>query len=103
MQSGRRDERVTINKAFESFDQFVSEYVTNVSRSGVFIKTDRPLPLGSEVNLRFTVVLDGVETIEGVGEVVRVETDPPGMGVVFKELGSRSEERRVGKEGRGVW
>ncbi|HLV66725.1 MAG TPA: PilZ domain-containing protein [Polyangiaceae bacterium] len=102
MQSGRRDERVTINKAFESFDQFVSEYVTNVSRSGVFIKTDRPLPLGSEVNLRFTVVLDGVETIEGVGEVVRVETDPPGMGVVFKELGSYSKrliERLLGVTG----
>jgi hypothetical protein len=90
MESGRKNERVTINKDFESFDQFMSEYVTNVSRSGVFIKSQDPLPVGSEVNLRFTIVLDGVEVIEGVGEVVRVETDPPGMGVVFRELGSYS-------------
>jgi hypothetical protein len=88
--SGRKNQRVTINKDFESFDQFVAEYVTNVSRSGVFIKSEAPLPVGSEVNLRFTVVLDQLEVIEGVGEVVRVETDPPGMGVVFRELGSYS-------------
>lgn len=86
MDSGRKNQRVTINKEFESFDQFMSEYVTNVSRSGVFIKSQTPLPVGSEVNLRFTVVLDDVEVIEGVGEVVRVEADPPGMGVVFREL-----------------
>jgi len=90
MDSGRKNQRVTINKDFESFDQFVTEYVTNVSRSGVFIKTDSPLPVGSEVNLRFTVVLDQLEVIEGLGEVVRVESDPPGMGVVFRELGSYS-------------
>jgi hypothetical protein len=27
--------------------------------------------------------MDDIETIEGVGEVVRVQNDPPGMGVVF--------------------
>jgi hypothetical protein len=90
MESGRQNERITLNKDFESFDQFMSEYVTNVSRSGVFIKSQSPLPVGSEVNLRFSVVLDTVEVIEGVGEVVRVETDPPGMGVVFRELGNYS-------------
>lgn len=90
MESGRRNERVTLNKDFESFDQFMTEYVTNVSRSGVFIKSQAPLPIGSLVNLRFTVVLDNVEVIDGVGEVVRVESDPPGMGVVFRELSSYS-------------
>lgn len=91
MESGRKNERVTINKEFESFDQFISEYVTNLSRSGAFIRTSTPLPVGTEVDLRFTVVLDGVETIEGVGEVVRIETSPPGMAVVFKRLDKYSE------------
>jgi uncharacterized protein (TIGR02266 family) len=91
MESGRKNERVTINKEFESFDQFISEYVTNVSRSGAFIRTATPLPVGTEVDLRFTVVMDGIETIEGVGEVVRIETDPPGMGVVFKKLSAYSQ------------
>ncbi len=90
MTQGRKEERLTINKEFDSFDQFIQEYVTNISRSGAFIKTATPLPVGSEVTLRFTVVMDDVEVIEGVGEVVRVETDPPGMGVVFKRLSSYS-------------
>src|SRR6187402_951639 len=88
----RKDTRLTINKEFDSFDQFIQEYVTNVSASGAFIKTSTPLPIGSEVTLRFTVVMDDVEVIEGIGEVVRVESDPPGMGVVFKKLSSYSEK-----------
>jgi hypothetical protein len=87
----RSGERVTINKEFESFDAFIQEYVTNISRTGVFIKTVQPLSVGTRVNLRFTVIMDDIETIEGVGEVVRVEKDPAGMGVVFRELSGYSK------------
>jgi hypothetical protein len=87
----RAGERVTINKEFESFDAFIQEYVTNISRTGVFIKSAQPLAVGTRVNLRFTVIMDDIETIEGIGEVVRVEADPPGMGVVFRELSTYSK------------
>ena len=87
----RKDERVTINKEFESFDAFINEYVTNISRTGVFIKSKQPLPVGTRVNLRFTVIMDDIETIEGTGEVVRVETEPAGMGVVFREISAYSK------------
>ena len=101
MNSGRVEERVTINKEFESFDTFIHEYVTNISRSGVFVRSKKPLEVGTKVNLNFTVIMDDIETIEGVGEVVRVETDPPGMGVVFTELSRYSKaiiERLLIKE-----
>jgi len=88
----REEERVTINKEFESFDAFIHEYVTNISRSGVFIRSKDPLPVGTPVNLQFTVIMDDIESIEGAGEVVRVESDPPGMGVVFTKLTSYSQE-----------
>jgi hypothetical protein len=87
----RREERVTINKEFESFDAFIQEYVTNISRTGAFIKSKTPLPIGTKVNLRFTVIMDDMETIEGLGEVVRVEENPPGMGVVFREISAYSK------------
>ena len=87
----RTADRITINKEFDSLDAFVSEYVTNVSRSGAFIRSREPLPVGTKVNLKFTVLMDGVETVEGIGEVVRVHDDPPGMGVVFTELGQTSQ------------
>jgi hypothetical protein len=85
----RAGERLTINKEFESFDAFIQEYVTNISRTGAFIRAQAPLPVGTKVNLRFTVIMDDIETIEGVGEVVRVEKD--GMGVVFCELEAYSK------------
>jgi hypothetical protein len=87
----RTDKRVTINKEFESFDAFIHEYVTNISRSGAFVRSKQLLPLGTRVDLKFTVVMDEIETIEGVGEVVRVQKDPPGMGVVFTELSQYSQ------------
>ena len=87
----REDKRVTINKEFESFDAFVHEYVTNISRSGAFVRSQSPLPVGTEVNLKFTVIMDDVEHIEGLGKVVRVDHDPPGMGVVFTSLSEYSQ------------
>jgi uncharacterized protein (TIGR02266 family) len=87
----RREERVTINKEFESYDAFIHEYVTNISRTGVFVRSKTPLPVGTKVNLRFTVIMEDIETVEGIGEVVRVHDDPPGMGVVFTELGAYSK------------
>ncbi len=86
----RGEERLTINKEFESFDAFIQEYVTNISKTGVFIRTQTPLAIGTKVNLHFTVIMDGIEAVEGVGEVVRVESNPSGMGVVFVELSSYS-------------
>ena len=65
--------------------------MTNISRTGVFVRSKTPLPIGTKVNLHFTVIMDDIEAIEGIGEVVRVHQDPPGMGVVFTELSSYSK------------
>lgn len=88
----RRD----VNREFASVEEFILEYVSNVSRTGVFIRTDDPLPIGTRVNLKFTVIMDDLETIEGQGEVVRVvkegKDEPAGMGVVFTDLNSYSRK-----------
>lgn len=93
----RIDARRTINHQFSSMEEFIDEYVVNLSRSGLFIKSDDPLPIGTRVNLRFTVIYKDLEIIEGVGEVVRrIEVgtpgQTPGMGVVFVELSQVSRE-----------
>ncbi len=90
----RDSPRITVNKEFEGIEAFVTEYVTNISRSGVFIRSANPLPTGTRVNLKFTILLDEIETIEGVGEVVRSLVGPgttAGMGVIFVELTPESE------------
>lgn len=88
----RQSERVTINKDFESLDSFIEEYVMNLSKGGVFVRSKSPLPVGSTVNLQIRVFLDDFETIEGVGEVVRVQESPSGMAVVFRELSQYSKK-----------
>jgi hypothetical protein len=37
------------------------------------------------------VIMDEMETIEGIGEVVRVEDNPPGMGVAFRQISAYSK------------
>lgn len=86
-----RDPRITINHEFSSVEQFITEYVSDISRSGVFIRSKDPLPVGTKVHLHFTVLMEEIESIEGVGEVVRTSNDPVGMGVAFVELTPRSE------------
>jgi hypothetical protein len=87
-----RAERVHINHEFASVDAFINEYVANISHSGVFIRSKDPLPVGTRVALKFTVIMDELETIEGVGEVVRRSTKPSGMGVIFVELSTYSQD-----------
>lgn len=86
---------MSINKEFASIDEFIAEYVMDISEGGVFIRSRSPLPVGTRVNLKFSVILDDFETVEGEGEVVRVVGDgeQTGMGVRFIEL--TDESRRV--------
>ena len=86
-----REPRVTINHEFATVADLIREYVSNISRSGVFIRSDNPLPVGTRVNLCFSVILDELETIEGVGAVVRISESPRGMGVVFTRLDTISQ------------
>lgn len=95
--SQKREPRHTVNHAFASVDSFVSDYLSNLSRTGVFIRSDDPLPIGTRINLRFTVRVDGeIKSIEGLGEVVRLESgagqQPAGMGVAFLDLTAVSKE-----------
>ena len=91
----RQSDRVLINHEFQTIEEFITEYVSDISRTGVFIRSDDPLPTGTKVDLKFTVIDEDFETIEGVGEVTRVVppggSEAPGMGVVFVELTNASK------------
>lgn len=87
LEGGRRfEERTAVNREFEVLGPSVSEHVTNLSRSGAFLRTSRVLPVGTVVKLRFAVLADELEHLECDAEVVRVQNDPPGLGVVFTQL-----------------
>lgn len=88
----RSDYRRDVNEEFADVIEMVPEYVTDLSRSGVFLRSASPLPVGTHVRLKFTILADDLETIEGVGLVVRSvpEGELPGMGIAFSGLTSAS-------------
>jgi uncharacterized protein (TIGR02266 family) len=84
---------VEVNREFTMIEDYIAEYVSNISQGGVFIRSKNPLPVGTSVTLRFSVIVDDVEIVEGEGEVVRVERsdEETGMGVAFTRLSADSK------------
>lgn len=87
-----------VRTRFPRFGEFVTQYSTNMSMTGMFLRSDEPQPPGSRFEFEF-VVSDEAPMIYGVGQVIWVrqedESDerPAGMGVRFVELDAKS--RRV--------
>lgn len=73
-------------------EAFINEYVADISATGVFIKSRDPLPIGSKVQLKFSLILDELHVVEAAGEVVRRSERPLGMGVAFRGLSPESAQ-----------
>jgi len=76
---------------FSTLDVQMSSHVLNLSQGGVFIQSDRPLPLDAEVNL--VLWLPGGRPIHGRGRVVwnyDLREDAPrregGSGIQFVDI-----------------
>lgn len=82
----RRGERVLVNNEFAQFDASGQTYVSDLSEHGVFVHTDESVPIGTTIELRFTVLLDDPVVIQGLGTVRRVQENPRGLGVEFGPL-----------------
>jgi uncharacterized protein (TIGR02266 family) len=77
-----------------SEDVLLFTYATNISKDGIFVRANRPLPVGVKVHLDLQpqqpgerVHLDGVVVHVGDGS-----GQPRGMGVSFTDLGDGDSE-----------
>ena len=76
---GRKDCKIPVYYA--TYDRVYSNYIQNISRSGLFIKTQRPLFVGEEILMTFR--LKGFDKpIKIKGEVAHATR--AGIGVEFK-------------------
>lgn len=73
-----------INAAFSKLHGV--HHVSNLSEHGLFLHTEEKVAIGTSVEVKFTVLLDDPVTIEGLGTVVRHQTNPTGLGVEFGPL-----------------
>lgn len=98
-QHGRYD--VTWPVDCEGEDTFLYAAIANISAMGIFVRTDEPLAIGSELTLRFEPT-SGPPTepfvLRGAVQWVNrdVTSSPnPGMGIRFIELTADDRERIV--------
>ncbi|MBP9112599.1 MAG: TIGR02266 family protein [Polyangiaceae bacterium] len=71
MDEVRAQERaaITLRVDYKRLNTFFSDYTKNISKGGTFIKTTKPLPVGTQ--FQFVLALpEGVGDLELVGEVV---------------------------------
>ena len=87
---------------FDSIEDFLAEYASDLSLGGIFIRTADLREVGAHVYLQF-VLKDGRRLIEGLGRVVRVvsEGPQPGLGVAFVNLDPDSKARIASLVGEG--
>jgi len=87
---------------YERMNAFFADYTKNISRGGTFIKTKRPLPIGTEFLFKlFVPGRDQPLTIHGEVQRIIAEDDPeaeePGMAIrfVYKEGDPQAEIERA--------
>lgn len=98
----RREPRLPVNFEvdYTSDATFLFAYITDISSLGIFVKTDNPLPIGSEIQLRFAPNTPGLEDsklLELDGEVMwrneqSADADT-GMGIRFTDVGEKTRGR----------
>ena len=69
---------------YKKMNSFFADYTKNISKGGTFIKTKKPLAIGTQFLFKLTVPKRD-EPFSLLGEVVwsRTEGDEPGMGIRF--------------------
>lgn len=101
---GRGGRRVPIQLLvdYKSGGNYLFDFCKDLGTGGVFIQTDKPLPMGSPIDLTFTIP-DSKETLMTKGTVIWVQAPvadrkdlTPGMGVQFS--GFSGDQRRLLEE-----
>ena len=93
----RRSERVdlVVRVDYKTVDELFSEFARNINEGGLFIETETPPAVGSEVALEFRIPGND-DPLQVMGRVVRASPgdlgEPPGMGIEFENLDSQSQQ-----------
>jgi type IV pilus assembly protein PilZ len=103
-EEGRTGRRVPIQLLvdYKADGHYLFDFCKDLGTGGVFIQTAAPLPMGSSIDLTFTIP-DSKETLVAKGTVIWVQAPvaerkelTPGMGVQFQ--GFSGEQRKMLEE-----
>ncbi len=91
---------VDLEVDYASEENYLFAYITDISETGIFVRTTTPEAPGTLLNLRFKAD-DGLGPIEAEGKVIWVnpyrpgapDNLHPGMGIRFTELDNELRDR----------
>jgi uncharacterized protein (TIGR02266 family) len=83
---------ISLEVSYRTASAFLVSYSVNLSKGGIFIETDTPLPHGEKLSLHFEVPTVGTLAVEGIVAWSRTVKEageqnmPPGIGIRFDAL-----------------
>ncbi len=96
----RREERISVELkvGYRTIGSFITDYIINISRGGIFINTSKPLPVGTKIRILFSIPdiplpfdLNGI--VRWINPVGHSSHSLPGMGIEFLEVEENVKKR----------
>ena len=75
----------------KSYDDFITQYITDISAGGLFIATPTPYEIGNLIDIEFYLEDEQKHFFKVRGRVVRLHDSPNGMGIQFTEIEEESQ------------
>jgi len=99
----RRDLRlpVELKVGYRTVGSFITDYILNISRGGIFVTTRNPLPIGTRVRLVFSLPdfplpFDLTGEVKWINPPGHASHAAPGMGIQFSNL-DETTRKRIGR------
>ncbi len=87
---------VLVRVDYQTVDELFSDFASNINEGGLFVETDKPPAVGTEVSLQFRIP-GSDEPVVSSGRVVRTAKggpgEPSGMGIEFDGLDADARRR----------
>jgi type IV pilus assembly protein PilZ len=87
---------LVVRVAYHTIDELFSEFARNINEGGLFVETETPHAVGTEVSLQFKIP-GSDEPLHVVGRVAHTSNggqgEPPGIGIEFDDLDSQARQR----------
>lgn len=89
----RKDERIEVELkvGYRTIGSFITDYIINISKGGIFINTTKPLPVGTKIRILFSIPdiplpFDLMGIVRWINPVGHSSHSVPGMGIEFLEM-----------------
>ena len=87
---------LVVRVAYHTVDELFSEFARNINEGGLFVETETPHAVGTEVSLQFKIP-GSDEPLHVVGRVAHTSNggqgEAPGIGIEFDDLDGQARQR----------